>query len=118
MLQNTQNVPVVAQNSEGTVEPLNFHTSVAQEKFISHNAPSVPVISPVSSQQVPFASTNDIHVPLIPVKFHNPVDYNLQTDSTVQSVSINPQNEVVEVDVVSHNVPKSPFLVATNINFR
>ena len=110
------NVPVVAQNSEGAVEPLNFHTSVPQEKFISHNAPSVPVISPVSSQHVPFASTNDLHVPLVPVKFHNPVDYNLQTDSTVQSVPINPQNEVVEVDVVSHNVPKSPFLFATNIN--
>jgi len=109
-------VPVVAQNYKGTVEPLNFHTSVPEEKFISHNAPSVPVVSPVSSQQVPFASTNDLHVPHVPMKLHNPVDNKLQTDSTVQSVSINPQNEVVEVDVVSHNVPKSPFLVATNIN--
>lgn len=109
-------VPVVAQNSPGTIEPLTFHPSVPQEKFISHNAPSVPVVPPVSSQQVPFASTNDLHVPHVPVKLHNPVDYNFQTDSTVQSVSINPQNEVAEVDVVSHNVPKKPFLVSTNIN--
>lgn len=109
-------VPVVAQNSQGTVEPLNFHPSVPQEKFISQNAPSVPVVSPVSSQQVPLASTNGLHVPLVPVKLHSPVDYNLQTDSTVQPVPINPQNEVAEMDVVSHNVPKMPFIVATNIN--
>jgi hypothetical protein len=109
-------VPVVAQNSQGTVEPLNFHPSVPQEKFISHSAPSVPVVSPVSSPQVPFASTNGLRVPHVPVKLHNPVDYNLQTDSTVHSVPTNPQNEVADVDAVSHNVPKKPFIVATNIN--
>lgn len=116
-VQNYPKVPVFAQNSEGTVDPLNFPTSVPQEKFISQNTPSVPVISSVSAQQVPFASTNDLHVPRVPVKLHTPVDHNLQTDSTAQSVPINPQNEVVEVDVVSpHNVPKNPVLVATNIN--
>jgi len=76
----------------------------------------VPVVSSVSSPQVPFASTNGLPVPHVPVKLHNPVDYNLQTDSKVQSVPINPQNEVAEVDVVSHNVPKNPFFVATDIN--
>jgi hypothetical protein len=109
-------VPVVAQNSQGAVEPLNFHPSVPQEKFISYNAPSVPVVAPVSSQQVPFASTNGLHVPLVPVKLHNPVDYNLQTDSAGQPVPISPQNEVAEVDVMSDNVPKKPFMIATNIN--
>lgn len=109
-------VPVVAQNSQGTVEPVTFHPSVPQEEFISHNAPSVPVVSPVSSQQVPFVSTNGLHVPHVPVKFHNPVHYNLQTDSTVHSVPINPQNEVAKVDIVSHNVPQKPILVETNMN--
>jgi hypothetical protein len=109
-------VPVVAQNSLGTVEPLTFHPNVPQEKFISHNAPSVPVVSPISSQQVPFVSTNGLHVPHVPVKMYNPVDYNLQTDSTVHSVPINPQNEVAEVDIFSHNVHQKPILVETNIN--
>jgi hypothetical protein len=109
-------VPVIVQNSQSTVEPLIFHPSVPQEKFISHNVPSVPVVTSVSSPQVPFASTNDLHVPHVPVKLHNPVDYNLQTDSTVQSVPINPQNEVAEGDVVSHNVPKKTFIVATNVH--
>ena len=109
-------VPAVAQNSQGTVENLNFHPSVPQEKFISHSAPSVPVVSPVTSPQVPFVSTNGLHVPHVPGKLHNPVDYNRHTDSTVQSVPTNPQNEVAEMDVVSHNVPKKPFIGATNID--
>jgi hypothetical protein len=114
--EKSPNVPVVAQNSQGTVEHLNFHPNVPQEKFISHHAPSVPVVSPVSSQQVPFAATNDHRVQHIPVKLQNPVDYNLQTDSTVHSVPVNPQNEVAEMDVVSHNVPKTPVTVTTHVN--
>jgi hypothetical protein len=115
-VQKYPKIPVVAQNSQGTVQPLTFHPSVPQDIFISHNAPSVPVVSPVSSQQAPIVSTNGLHVPLEPVKLHNPADCNLQTDSTVQSVHINPQNEVAEVDVVSHDVPKQPVNVATNMN--
>jgi hypothetical protein len=56
------------------------------------------------------------HVPLEPVKFQNPVDYNLQTDSAVHSVPVNPQNEVAEKDVVSQNAPKTPVTAATLIN--
>jgi hypothetical protein len=109
-------VPVVAQNSQGAVEYPNFHPNVPQEEFISHHAPSVPVVSPVSSQQVTFATTNDLHVPHVPVKLQNPVDYNLQTDSIVHSVPVNPQNEVVDMDDVSHNVPKTPVTVESHTN--
>jgi hypothetical protein len=109
-------VPVVAQNSHSTVEPIAFHPSIPQETFISHNTLSAPAVSPVSSQQVPFVSTNGLYVPHVPVKLHNPVDYNLQTDSTVHSVSINPQNEVAKVDIISHNVSQKPILVETKIN--
>jgi hypothetical protein len=107
---NSPNVPIVTQNSQVLVDPVNnVPANVPHE-----HAPSVPVDSPVNSPQIPLVSANGLQDPPIPAKLQNPADYIPQTDSTVLSIPVIPQNEVS--DIVSRNVPKDAVIVATNVN--